>query len=84
MTCVTSRQRKILEALATKNGEMFGLDLIKIGAASRMSLYVELNRLENLGWIESRFEDRPATNTAARRRLYRITSGGAIFYQRED
>ena len=72
---MTSQQRRILEVLAAHEGEMYGLDLVAAGAASRMSLYVELARLEDRGWIEGR-EEPPSTATIARR-IYRITSAGA-------
>lgn len=73
---MTSRQRKILEVLAESDGEMYGLDLIAAGAASRRTLYVELGRLEDLGWIEGREETSSETRWAPRQ-LYRITPRGA-------
>lgn len=78
-------QRRILEALAARatafvsgaaaSREMYGLDLVAAGAA-RSSLYVELARLEDLGWIESREEDPPPAPQLPRR-LYHVTVAGA-------
>lgn len=79
-------QRRILEALASRadaaelktapSPEMYGLDLVAAGVASRSSLYVELARLEDFGWIEGREED-PAPPAGLARRVYQITSAGA-------
>ena len=74
---MTSRQRQIIEVLASCAGEMYGLDIVATGAASRGSLYVELARLEDLGWIESREEPLHNTAIGLARRLYRITPAGA-------
>jgi DNA-binding PadR family transcriptional regulator len=74
---MTSRQRQILEVLAAATGEMYGLDIVAAGAASRASLYVELARLEDHGWIESHEEENPLSGVTFVRRLYRITTAGA-------
>jgi len=73
---MTHKQRRILEVLATQKTEMYGLDIVKAGAASRMSLYIELARLEDQGLIEGR-EEPPNEATIVARRLYRITPAGA-------
>ena len=73
---MTNKQLRILEVLAAQKAEMYGLDIVKAGAASRMSLYVELARLEDLGLIEGR-EEPPNEATIVARRLYRITTAGA-------
>lgn len=68
-----TRAQQILQFLAAADREVYGLDLVTGGAASRASLYVELFRLEEHGLIESRFEDGAEY---PRRRLYRITAAG--------
>jgi DNA-binding PadR family transcriptional regulator len=74
---MTKVQRSILEALAARaHDELYGLDLVAAGAASRMSLYVELSRLEDRGLVQSR-EEPPSAETIVTRRLYRITPAGA-------
>ena len=72
---MTSRQRRILEVLATAEGEMYGLDIVAAGAAGRGSVYVELARLEDLGWISAR-EEPPVDPAMLPRRVYRITEAG--------
>lgn len=74
---MTQQQRRILEALAARSDEeLYGLDLVAAGAASRMSLYVELSRLEDRGWIACR-EEPPEQAAFVQRRIYRITPAGA-------
>jgi DNA-binding PadR family transcriptional regulator len=65
-------EQRILRALAADGGEMYGLDLVAARAAKRSWLYVVLHRMEESGWIESRFAD----GDSPRRRLYRITDAG--------
>ena len=72
---MTSRQQRILEVLAAADGEIYGLDIVAAGAAGRGSVYVELARLEDLGWITAR-EVAPEDLAALPRRIYRITKAG--------
>jgi DNA-binding MarR family transcriptional regulator len=65
-------ERRILEALANADRELYGLDLVAAGAAKRRWLYVVLSRMEERGLIEGR-EDLVGTSP---RRLYRITDAG--------
>lgn len=71
-------EQQILQVLATRDVEMYGLDLVEAGVRSWTgALYVALFRLEEKGLIESRNEDTqslPAGYPA--RRLYRITEAG--------
>jgi len=73
---VTSRQRRILEVLAKADDEIYGLGIVATGAASRGSVYVELARMEDLGWITSRETALDLVGTLPRR-VYRITAAGA-------
>jgi DNA-binding PadR family transcriptional regulator len=74
---VTSRQRRILEVLATADRELYGLDIVAAGVAGRGSVHVELARLEDLGWIAAR-EVPPADPAMLPRRAYRITEAGGV------
>ena len=66
--------QRILHALAAADRELYGLDLVTAGAVKTYTLYVVLARMEDRGWIESRFED----GNSPRRRLYRITHAGRV------
>lgn len=66
-----TRERRILEALATADRELYGLDLVAAGAAKRWWLYVVLARMEESGLIKGREDDGDPP-----RRLYRITDAG--------
>ena len=72
---MTSRQRSILEVIAASDGEMYGRDIVIAGAARQASVYVDLARLEDLGWIAAR-EEPVADPTMMPRRIYRITEAG--------
>ena len=65
-------EQRILNALAVADRELHGHDLVAAKAASTYTLYVVLARMEDRGWIESRFEE----GSWPRRRLYRITDAG--------
>ena len=64
-------EQRLLRTLATDSGEKYGFDLATDGPTRRW-LYVILHRLEERGWIASRFAD----EDPPRRRLYRITDVG--------
>lgn len=67
-----TRERRILEALAAADRELYGLDLVAAGAAKRSWLYVVLGRMEERGLIEGRPDDAGDPP----RRLYRLTDAG--------
>ena len=71
---MTSRQRRVLEMLAKAGTEIYGLDIVVSGAARRRFVYVELARMEDLGWISAR---EVPSETGLPRRIYRITETGA-------
>ena len=66
---------RLLEAFLDRpTDEIHGFDLVAAKKIKSGTLYPLLIRLENLGWLESRWEesDRPGP----RRRLYRLTAVG--------
>lgn len=55
----------------------YGLQLSKEAGIASGTVYPMLARLENAGWLESRWEDAgPANEGRPRRRLYRLTGLG--------
>ncbi|HWO83598.1 MAG TPA: helix-turn-helix transcriptional regulator, partial [Solirubrobacterales bacterium] len=54
--------------------EIHGFDLIEPLKIKSGTLYPLLIRLENLGWLESRWEE--SNRPGPRRRLYRLTAEG--------
>jgi DNA-binding PadR family transcriptional regulator len=59
--------------------ERYGLELGDLTGLPSGTIYPILARLEQVGWVESRWED-PAVHEAAgrpRRRFYRLTPDGA-------
>lgn len=69
---MTTRERRILEALAASDRSLYGLDLVTAGIAKRWWLYVVLGSLEDQELIEGRSDD---TGNPPRRQ-YRITDAG--------
>jgi len=60
--------------------ERYGLELCELLGLASGTVYPILARLEQVGWVESWWED-PGVHAAAgrpRRRLYRLTSDGAV------
>jgi PadR family transcriptional regulator, regulatory protein PadR len=67
----------VLAALLEETGEpIWGLRVVKQSGRPTGSVYPILERLEGAGWVESQWEDDPGRN-GPRRRLYRLTDGGA-------
>lgn len=68
----------ILKALVERpNDERYGLDLIAETGLRSGSLYPALAKLEERGWVSSRWEQRgPAELGRPRRRLYKLTPNG--------
>ena len=75
---VTKPTRKVLAAfMQDPVGEHFGLDIAKATELRSGSLYPILGRLENLGWLTSRWEEiDPGKEGRPRRRYYRMTGAG--------
>lgn len=77
---MTSQTRGVLKALLGEPGrEWYGLELVKEAALPTGTLYPILARLEQMGWVESRWEN-PNEHVAEgrpRRRYYKLTDSGA-------
>ena len=73
---VTKPTKRVLEVLMeAPTEELYGLDMGQRAQLKSGSLYPILARLEQRGWLESRWEDSPDAGRP-RRRYYRLTGGG--------
>ena len=74
---LTKTEHAVLSLLVTQP-EMYGLQLVRKSGyvLKRSSIYVLLGRLEDKGFVSSKYEDAPAGEQGPRRRLYRITEHG--------
>lgn len=71
----TKQTIRLIEAfLERPTEETHGFDLIDLLKIKSGTLYPLLIRLENLGWLESHWEE--SARTGPRRRLYRLTAEG--------
>src|SRR5215211_9547761 len=70
---------KLLGAFATNpRKELSGAEIARLTGLKSGTLYPILLRLEQAGWLHSRWEpEEPQTLGRPRRRLYRITAEGA-------
>lgn len=70
----------ILSALLENpSEEIYGLEFVRASGLRSGTIYPALSRLEQAGWLESRWEDiDPSTEKRPRRRLYRLTGQGQI------
>ncbi|WP_246149294.1 PadR family transcriptional regulator [Nonomuraea turkmeniaca] len=77
---MTMPTQAVLRAFLHDPGrEHYGLGLCELAGMPSGTLYPILARLEQIGWVESRWED-PETHVTEgrpRRRYYRITADGA-------
>jgi DNA-binding PadR family transcriptional regulator len=75
---LTRQTLKVLGALASSNGrELSGAELAKLSKLASGTLYPLLHRLENAGWLKSRWEEGdPSILNRPRRRYYKITAQG--------
>jgi PadR family transcriptional regulator PadR len=75
---LTQQSHKVLSAfLNDPTGEFAGADLLDSTRLMSGTLYPILIRLEEAGWLRSRWERvDPSRAGRPRRRLYRITPGG--------
>ncbi len=63
--------------LRDPSGEHYGLDIATTTGLKSGSLYPILGRLEDNGWVSSRWEDiEPTDEGRPRRRYYRLTPDG--------
>ncbi|MGP3930032.1 PadR family transcriptional regulator [Nonomuraea sp. KM88] len=77
MTMPTQALLRVL--LIDPERNRYGLELCELAGLPSGTVYPILARLEQIGWLESRWED-PETHVAQarpRRRYYRITADGA-------
>jgi DNA-binding PadR family transcriptional regulator len=76
---LTQQTLKVLGALMSgEMRELSGAEIAKISKLSSGTLYPILYRLEEFGWLDSRWEiGDPAALGRPRRRYYRITGEGA-------
>ncbi|MFG2957557.1 PadR family transcriptional regulator [Streptomyces sp. NPDC048291] len=77
---MTLQTQLVLRALLEDPAkERYGLELCQLAGLPSGTIYPILARLEQVGWVESTWED-PAVHEEAgrpRRRFYRITEDGA-------
>jgi PadR family transcriptional regulator PadR len=75
---VTGPLLKVLRAfLAAPAAELYGLQLLRATGLKSGTLYPLLDRLEDAGWLRSRWEDTdPAEQGRPRRRFYVLTGLG--------
>lgn len=75
---MTNPTRSVLQAfLHDPVGEHYGLDIATCTGLKSGSLYPILGRLEDNGWVTSRWEDiDPTDEGRPRRRYYRLTPDG--------
>jgi PadR family transcriptional regulator, regulatory protein PadR len=73
-------QLVLRELLADPAAEKYGLEICKAVGLASGTVHPLLYKFENLGWLESRFEEiDPADAGRPRRRFYRLTPDGAEF-----
>lgn len=75
---MTNPTRSVLQVfLYDPAGEHYGLDIATVTGLKSGSLYPILGRLEDNGWVTSRWEDiEPTDEGRPRRRYYRLTPDG--------
>jgi len=68
----------LLEAFDNDKQELYGWAIIKAVARSGPTVYGVLDRLEDVDWITSRWENHNPQPNKPRRRFYRLTPTGAV------
>lgn len=77
-TRITAPFLDVLEAfLAAGSAELHGWAIIKASKRGGPTVYKILERLDEMGWVTARWEDRSAEPNKPRRRFYRLTGEGA-------
>ncbi|MCA5924807.1 PadR family transcriptional regulator [Curtobacterium oceanosedimentum] len=74
---VTAPTLDVLDALLTADGPTWGLLVIKATGRQAGTVYPILERLEQLGWIRSSWDD-DAERSGPRRRMYEFTAEGQV------
>jgi PadR family transcriptional regulator len=68
----------LLEAFDNDKQELHGWAIMKAVGRSGPTVYGVLDRLEDVDWITSRWEDHNPQPNKPRRRFYRLTPTGAV------
>jgi len=75
---MTVQTLKVLSVVIARADDVSGADIARSTGLASGTLYPILLRLEDAGWVESRWEtEDPSELGRPRRRLYRITGVGA-------
>ncbi len=78
VTRLTMPTRRVLELLL-KSDRVYGLEIIDALGIGAGTLYPMLARLEQIGWLESSWEEvDPSETGRPARRYYRLTSNGRV------
>ncbi|MEU1199670.1 helix-turn-helix transcriptional regulator [Streptomyces sp. NPDC005813] len=78
---MTLQTQQVLRALLEDPaGQRSGLETCELAGLPAGTIYPILARLEQVGWVDSSWEDPAVLETAGRprRRLYRFTQDGAV------
>jgi DNA-binding PadR family transcriptional regulator len=67
-----------LDAFEANHRELHGWAIMKAVARSGPTVYGVIDRLEDAGWINGRWEEQNPQPSKPRRRLYHLTPDGAI------
>lgn len=81
MPRMTLQTQLVLRALLEDPAKQrYGLELCELAGLPSGTIYPILARLEQVGWVDSTWEDPAVHETAGRprRRFYRITQDGAV------
>lgn len=73
---VTGATLDVLEALLHGSGEVHGFRVAQLTGRPTGSVYPILMRLENAGWVDSRWESVHELENRPRRRFYVLTEDG--------
>lgn len=76
LTRVTDATLDVLEALMGPDHELYGYKIAQRAARKSGVVHPILNRLEEAGWIESRWESDQQAATGPRRRFYSLSPDG--------
>lgn len=73
---VTGATLDVLEALLAHGDELHGFAIARAAGKPTGSVYPILFRLEQAGWVESRWETEHPEEGRPRRRFYRLSGAG--------
>ena len=79
---LTRTSRLVLEALVDGfEDDLWGLKICNVAGLPSGTVYPLLSRLEDIGWVQARWErdeDSPTRSTGPRRRFYTLTPDGLV------